>query len=83
MGSLTRDVKPQRGGARLHGDHAHNLRHPVVLHDGEVVEGLLELQGQRRGGGPADPLDVQPGARRLLRTSVVRGFDLEGGGTTT
>ena len=63
----------------LHGDHAHNLGHPVVLHDGEVVEGLLELQWLRQRRGTPNPLDVQPRARRLLRPPVVGGFDLERG----
>lgn len=72
---LTRDVEPDSGGAPLQRHHAHDLRHFVIFHDCKIVERLVEEERQSRGR-PPDPLNVEAGCRPLLRSAVVRGFDL-------
>lgn len=74
---FTCNVKPQGGVGQLQGHHTHDLRHFVILHDGEVVERLIEEKRQSGGGGSTDPLDVQTSRGGLLRTAVVRCFYLK------
>lgn len=74
---FTCDVKPQGGRALLQGHHSHDLSHLVILHDGEIVDWLIEEEWQSGGRRSTDPLNVQASCGGLLRTAVVYHFDLK------
>ncbi len=71
------DVKPQGGSALLQGHHTHYLCHFVILHDGEIVEWLIEEQCESGGRRSTDPLNVQASCGGLLRTTIICCFDLK------
>lgn len=74
---VTSDVKPHRSQVPLQRHHAHYFCHPVVLHDGEVIEGFAEDQRLSGRGRLRDPLDVQTSRGGLLGTAVVCRSNLE------
>lgn len=55
---FTCDVKPQGGRALLHGHHAHNFSHLVILHDSEIVDWLIKQKWESGGSRSPDPLNV-------------------------